>query len=81
VGGRPPQGPPGRGGSGGGGGGSRGGSGLGIAAAAAMAAPVPALPPQAGALPESNGAMRGHTPEIFNGQHKNVAKFMCKFGL
>jgi hypothetical protein len=50
-------------------------------AAAAVAAPVPALPLQAGALPGSNGAMRGHAPKIFNGQYKNVAKFMHKFRL
>jgi hypothetical protein len=52
-----------------------------MAAAAAAAVPVPALPPQAGALSGSNGAIRGHTPEIFNGQCKNAAKFMHKFGL
>ena len=25
--------------------------------------------------------MKGHTPEIFDGQRKNAAKFMCEFGL
>jgi hypothetical protein len=52
-----------------------------MVAAAAAAVAVPALPPQAGALSRSNRAMRGHTPKIFNGQQKNLAKFMCKFRL
>jgi hypothetical protein len=81
VGGRPPQGPSGRGGGGSGDGGGRGGGGLGMVAAAAVAVPILALPPQVGVLSGSNGAMRGHAPEIFNGQCKNAAKFMYEFRL
>jgi hypothetical protein len=52
-----------------------------MAAAAAVAAPVLAPPPQAGVLPRSNRAMRGHISKIFDGQHKNMAQFIHKFRL
>ena len=71
-----PQGPPG-GGGGSGGGGGRGGQGQG----ANPAAPNPPPAQQAGALPGANGAMKGHAPEIFDGQRKNATKFMREFGL
>ena len=76
TGGGPLQGPPG----GGGGGGSSGGGG-GQGPGANPAAPNPPLAQQAGALPGANGAMKGHAPEIFDGQRKNAAKFMREFGL
>ena len=28
-----------------------------------------------------NGALKGHAPEIFDGQRKNASKFMREFGL
>ena len=71
-----PQGPP-----GGGGGGSGGGGGGGQGPRANPAVPNPPLAQQAGVLPGANGAMKGHTPEIFDSQRKNAAKFMRKFGL
>ena len=73
MGGSPPQGPP------GGGGGSGGGGGQGPGANPAAPNPPPAQ--QAGVLPGANGAMKGHAPEIFDGQRKNAAKFMREFGL
>ena len=76
TGGGPPQGPPGGGGSSGGGG-SGGGQGLGANPAAAN---LP-LAQQTGVLSGANGVMKGHAPEIFDGQRKNAAKFMRKFGL
>ena len=72
----PLQGPPG-GGSGDGGSGGGGGQGPG----ANPATPNLPLAQQAGVLPGANGAMKGHAPEIFDGQRKNAAKFMHKFGL
>ena len=42
------------------------------------------MPPAAGAqgqIPGVNGSMRGHPPEIFDGQRKNTAKFVKEFGL
>ena len=73
MGGGPPQGPP--------GGGSGGSSGGGQGPGANLAAPNPPPAQQAGALPGANGAMKGHTPEIFDSQRKNAAKFMREFGL
>jgi len=67
---QPPQGPTPpwvRGGGGGGGG----------AQPAQSAAPAP----QAGPIPNANGAMKGHAPEIFDGQRKNAAKFIRELGL
>ena len=34
-----------------------------------------------GQIPGVNGSMRGHPPEIFDGQRKNTAKFVKEFGL
>ena len=76
MGGGPSQGPLGGGSSGSGGGGG-GGQGPG----ANPAAPNPPPAQQAGALPGANGAMKGHTPELFDGQRKNAAKFMREFRL
>ena len=71
TGGDPLQGPP------GGGGGSGGGQGQ----EANLAAPNPPPAQQAGVLPCASRAMKGHAPEIFDGQRRNAAKFMHEFGL
>ena len=76
TGGGPLQGPPGGGGSGG-----SSGSGGGQGQGANPAAPNPPPAQQAGALPGANEAMKGHAPEIFDGQRKNAAKFMREFRL
>ena len=36
---------------------------------------------QAGPLPAPNGSLKGHPPEIFDGQRKNATKFGREFGL
>jgi Zinc knuckle len=68
-------GPPGAGGPGGGGGGPgppAGGGGGGAPGAAGAAQ---------GQVPIPNGSMRGHPPEIFDGNRKNTNKFMKEFTL
>jgi len=71
------------GGSSGGGGSGRGGGSGGLPGllappggqAAVQGAPV------VGLLPVANRALRGHPPEIFNGQRKNTQKFVKEFTL
>jgi len=72
------------GGSGSGGGGGGGSSGGGV-----LGPPVPPPgrqaavqgAPIAGPLPAANGVLRGHPPEIFDGQRKNTQKFVKEFTL
>ena len=66
--------PPGGGGSGGGGGGGGGSGGSGNNPPAAGAA-------QAGALPVANRALKGHPPEVFDGNRTKARKFMKEFTL
>ena len=54
-----------------------GGGGGGGAQPAQSAAPTP----QAGPIPNANGAMKGYAPEIFDGQRKKAAKFIRELGL
>jgi len=73
-------------GSGSGSGGRGGGSGSG-GGAPGLPAPLPGRQavvqgaPIAGPLPAANGALRGHPPEIFDGQRKNMQKFVKEFTL
>ena len=66
-------------GSGEGGGGGGGAPGLPAPPPGGPAAAQAAL--ATGPLPAANGALRGHPPEIFNGQQKNTQKFMKEFTL
>ena len=70
--GRPPGGPQGNppGGSGGGGGGG-----------SPPPAPAAAAAGQAGPVPAGNGALKGHPPEVFDGNRSKAKKFMKEFML
>ena len=83
MGGQPPSG-------GGGGGPPSGGGGSGLPGAPAPEGPPAGPPPppgqnlppgQAGPIPAANGALKGHAPEIFDGNRQKTTKFVREFDL